>query len=93
MITRHLPTHLYNICGAQVVTHRLPRLNKEEAGAMVFLGFDSQGTKCDDIAANPEVVHDARYVGKRSRASNNWCIFGGLPASAVLCPVPNFSCS
>ncbi|CAN0112634.1 unnamed protein product, partial [Laminaria digitata] len=39
----------------EVVTHRLPQLNKEEAGAVVFLGHDPKGTKCDDIAANPEV--------------------------------------
>lgn len=38
-----------------MVTHRLPQLNKEEAGAVVFLGHDPKGTKCDDIAANPEV--------------------------------------
>ncbi|CAM9325405.1 unnamed protein product, partial [Ectocarpus sp. 12 AP-2014] len=39
-----------------VVTHRLPRLNQEEAGAVVFLGHDPKGIKCDDIAANPELV-------------------------------------
>ncbi|CAM9639486.1 unnamed protein product, partial [Hapterophycus canaliculatus] len=38
----------------EVVTQRLPRLNQEEAGAVVFLGHDPKGIKCDDIAANPE---------------------------------------
>lgn len=43
----------------QVVTHRLPRLNQEEAGAVVFLGHDPKGNNCDDIAANPEVCTTA----------------------------------
>lgn len=39
----------------EVVTRRLPRLSKEEAGAVAFLGHDPKRMKCDDVAANPEV--------------------------------------
>lgn len=41
----------------QVVTQRLPRLNKEKAGAVVFLGHNPKGAKCNDVAANPEVLY------------------------------------
>ena len=40
----------------------MPQRNKEEAGAVVFLGHDPKGTRSDDIAANPEVTVLLAYV-------------------------------
>lgn len=68
----------------QVVTHRLPRLNLEEAGAVVFLGHDPKGHKCDDIAANPEVIFVGMVVYLRDNqiAVGCWAAPSNTPRHA-----------
>lgn len=73
----------------QVVTHRLPRLNQEEAGAVVFLGHDPKGTKCDDIAANPEV----RLPGHHCTVTHifrRYCLFCFVLEDTAVVHHPNF---